>query len=158
MTDAPAVSHPVGRTPALGRGLLALWLAGALLVAIVLVQPQAARGLASAVLLPTLLLTGVALLRFWRQQRARQLVWDGACWGVREAGGESFDDGTRVEVRLDLQRAALLLLRDPRERRPLWLWAQASSDPQRWHLLRCALYSSAKSAVRPGSDAAVERA
>ena len=40
--------------------------------------------------------------------------------------------------------------------RPLWLWAQASSDVGRWHLLRCALYSSGKSAVRAAPIAAAE--
>lgn len=158
MKDAPAVVFPVGRTPALGLALAALWLAGALLVsAAVLQQQDGVRNWTSLVLLLASLLTGGGLLRFWRRQQARRLVWDGACWGLQEGGSASVDDDARVEVRLDLQRAALLLYRDPSRRRSIWLWAQAADDLPRWHLLRCALYSSSKSVVRFGAGAVVER-
>ncbi len=58
-----------------------------------------------------------------------------------DRGGE----GAGVEVRLDAQRWLLLRFRDPAEAGAHWLWAQASHDPARWHLLRCALYSAAPS-------------
>lgn len=150
MTDAPAVTYPVGRTPALAWLLAGLWLAGALLTLALWWTPRAPLGgLAGGLLLGSLVAVGVVLFGFWRGQRARSLIWDGACWGLREGAAESANDDTRVEVRLDVQHALLLCYHDPRRARPLWLWAQASSDARRWHLLRCALYSSGQSAARP---------
>ncbi len=153
MTDAPAVSYPVGRTPTLAIMLALLWLAG-LLPAAVIVRQQDGLGVFAIGL--GLLAAGAALSAFWRGQRARLLRWDGACWGLREGALESTSDEARVAVHLDLQRVLLLSYRDPQRARRSWLWAQASSDPQRWHLLRCALYSSAKSVARSESEAGAE--
>lgn len=158
MTDAPAVTYPVGRARPLALLLAGLWLAGALLTLALWWMPRAPLGgLAGGLLVGSLVATGAALLGFWRSQSARRLIWNGACWGLREGAIESAGDEVRVEVRLDAQRALLLRYRDPHRARPLWLWAQASSDAGRWHLLRCALYSSGKSAVRTAPAAAAEQ-
>lgn len=155
MTDAPAVTYPVGRTPTLARVLALLWLAGLPPAVMVVLQ----QGPAVAVVIGLgLLAAGAALYSFWRGQRARQLRWDGANWGLCEGAQESGGDEARVELHLDLQRLLLLSYRDAGQPRRQWLWAQASSDPQRWHLLRCALYSSAKSVAQSPADAEAERA
>ena len=159
MTDAPAVTYPVGRTPALALLLVGLWSAGALVALVMVGLPGAPLGgWAGGLLLGSLLASAWGLWDFWRGQKARRLVWDGANWGLREDAAEFLDDEARVEVRLDVQRALLLSYRDPSRARPLWLWAQASSDAGRWHLLRCALYSSGKSAGRAAPDAAAAQA
>lgn len=152
------MTYPVGRARALALLLAGLWLAGALLTLALWWMPRAPLGgLAGGLLVGSLAATGAALLGFWCSQSARCLIWNGACWGLREGAIESVSDEVRVEVRLDAQRALLLRYRDPHRARPLWLWAQASSDAGRWHLLRCALYSSGKSAVRTAPAAAAEQ-
>lgn len=155
MADAPAVSYPVGRTPLLAALLALLWLAGLLPALAIARQPGA---LGTLVVGLGLLAAGAALWSFWRGQRARRLRWDGACWSLDESAAGSPFEQARVEVHLDLQRLLLLSYRDPRQPRRRWLWAQASSDPWRWHLLRCALYSSAKSVAPTAPGAEAERA
>lgn len=151
------MTYPVGRARPLALLLAGLWLAGALLTLALWWMPRAPLGgLAGGLLVGSLVATGAALLGFWRSQSARRLIWNGACWGLREGAIESAGDEVRVEVRLDAQRALLLRYRDPHRARPLWLWAQASSDAGRWHPLRCALYSSGKSAVRTTPVVAAE--
>ena len=100
----------------------------------------------------------------------RRLRWDGERWWVIDSRGEQ--EGAQVQVRLDAQRWMLLWLVHPvmsgaqrwmllwflpvGSSRGTWLWAQASVDPQRWHLLRCALYSPMTSATEgavPRADA-----
>ena len=103
------------------------------------------------------MLASLGCWRFWRQQAARQLRWDGERWWLIDAGREH--EGAPPQVRLDAQRWLLLWFRPLAGGRGMWLWAQASADPQRWHLLRCALYSPMTSAAQgsaPGVD--VERA
>lgn len=99
----------------------------------------------------------VGVWRFWRQQSPRQLRWDGERWWLAER--DHAHEGAEIQVRLDAQRCLLLWFRPVNGRRPVWLWAQASADPQHWHLLRCALYSPVTSAAAgnvPRAD--VERA
>ena len=84
----------------------------------------------------------------------RRLRWDGERWWVIDSRGEQ--EGAQVQVRLDAQRWMLLWFRPVGSSRGTWLWAQASVDPQRWHLLRCALYlpqSSADATLRHEPDA-----
>ena len=81
----------------------------------------------------------------------RRLRWDGERWWVIDSRGEQ--EGAQVEVRLDAQRWMLLWFHDPAAARATWLWAQASHDPVRWHLLRCALYSAAPLAAGSPADA-----
>ncbi|WOP16618.1 hypothetical protein [Ottowia sp. SB7-C50] len=102
-----------------------------------------------------------ALGWFWRRQIGRELRWDGECWwlGVPGQPLEQGGDDARLQVRLDAQRWMLLWFTAPGEPRGTWLWAQASADPARWHLLRCALYLPQSSTDRARlRDADAERA
>ncbi|MDR1968186.1 MAG: hypothetical protein LBQ32_05770 [Burkholderiaceae bacterium] len=142
--DAPSVIHPVGRTPRLAWSLAGLWLAGvAAVFGALFSAPALIQHVFFAVLLAaSVLLSGGACLAFWRSQRARQLLWDGERWSLAPDGGSGSGEAARPRVRIDLQRALLLSLESPLLRRPIWLWAEAGHDLARWHLLRCALYSS----------------
>ena len=157
VTDAPAVSYPVGRATALARVLLGLALAGWLLAMLAFIGPPALdwRAPAAILLIVTNLLVTAVLWRFWQGQRPRQLRWDGQHWQLREAAALAEPDGqgARVQVRLDAQRWMLLWFHDPAAARATWLGAQASHDPVRWHLLRCALYSAAPLAAGSPADA-----
>ena len=149
--DAPPVTYPVGRTPRLAWLLAGLWLVGAAAVFWALFSAPALMQQASEaiLLIASVVFSGMACGMFWRSQPPRSLVWDGARWGLGPEPGE----GARLHVRMDLQRVMLLCLQAPPARRPVWLWAEAAHDAARWHLLRCALYSSALSAAaEPAAD------
>ena len=161
MADAPAVTYPVGRTPLLGALLALLWLAGAGGVVFVLfLAPTGTPSAPSAIIsIVSLIFSGLGLRAFWRSQQPRQLVWDGARWALDgPASGQDGGGPARVQVGFDGQRVLLLRWDAPTRRRGAWLWAQASSDPVRWHLLRCALYSSGHSIARAASLLGAERA
>ncbi|MDO5692188.1 MAG: hypothetical protein Q4G70_06880 [Pseudomonadota bacterium] len=157
MTGVPAVIFPVGRTRALAVGLLALSAGGLLMLMSTWFWPSTGAHKAwSAMVLAVF--SGAATMacwRFWRQQVPRHLRWDGERWWLLVvSGGEQ--EGALVQVRLDAQRWMLLWFRPEDGGRAIWLWAQASVDRQRWHLLRCALYSpetSAKQGSVPKADA-----
>jgi toxin CptA len=161
MADAPAVTYPVGPTPLLGALLALLWLAGAGGVVLMLfLAPAGAPSAPSAIILiVSLILSGLGLGAFWRSQHPGQLAWDGACWTLDgPASGQDGGGPARVQVGFDGQRVLLLRWNAPTRRRGAWLWAQASSDPVRWHLLRCALYSSGHSIARAAPLPGAERA
>ena len=112
------------------------------------------------------LMASLSLWRFWRQQAPGELECDGEHWLLHPAPGAPLcavgegDAGPwRAEVRLDAQRWMLLRLL-PMERRGAgcWRWVQASSAPQRWHRLRCALYVPQTAAGRHGAAAAADDA
>ncbi|MDO5626045.1 MAG: hypothetical protein Q4G71_15320 [Pseudomonadota bacterium] len=160
LKTAPAVTYPVGRSRRLALLLAAPWVLAALCLLSVLVWPFANAPTAVGALLAVLvlLLNGWALRRFWRAQVVRQLIWDGQAWHldapVAQGSGE-------ISVRLDVQHCLLLLYRAPGARRGTWLWADAAAYPQRWHLLRCALYSSGigpNAQERLRTDGLIERA
>lgn len=157
MPDAPVVTFPVGRTATLAMGLAVLvWVGWGLAFFVSFGHPVAVgKARPAIVLLVPCLIAAGACWRFWRLQVPRQLCWDGERWHLITAGAEEGGDGARVQVRLDAQRWMLLWFRAAGARRGTWLWAQASTAPQRWHLLRCALYLPQTSAA-PGVD--VERA
>lgn len=142
--DAPAVSYPVGRSRLLAGLLGTAWLTGlgAVVFAAFSGSKHTNQALTAIVLIASVSLAGIAAIAFWRQQGRRRLVWDGERWLILDGVGPSRGDEARVHVRLDLQRVMLLCHEDPAHRRRIWLWAEASHDPARWHLLRCALYSS----------------
>ncbi|WP_423460841.1 hypothetical protein [Ottowia sp. VDI28] len=162
MNEVPSVMYPVGRSPRLGVILLGLWLAGAVTVLSWWADQASDRsGLAwrLGLLLSVLALTGWALHSFWRTQIKRQLAFDGDRWHLSHpSGAEAFPlltEQAQVAVLWDAQRC--MLLRWPSAgqgaRRAAWLWAEASSDPLRWHLLRCALYSPAnRPAIGPDPE------
>ncbi|WP_431777351.1 hypothetical protein [Ottowia caeni] len=147
--QVPAVVYPVGRSPQLGFGMLALWLVAAVVVLCWSGDQGLGRNFLEwrlALLLLALAVSGGALWSFWRSQRARKLAFDGSRWLVE--GPDVIPDPaepTQIAIVLDAQRC--MLLRWPavsrKSHQVKWLWADASSDPLRWHLLRCALYSPA---------------
>ena len=158
MDRAPSVVYPVGRTRALAWVLAVLAGSGAVLLFSVLFWPMTPvqRAPEAIVLIVSWLGAVAAMWHFWRRQRPRQLRWDGECWFVVaptdavEQGGE----GARVEVRWDAQRWMLLWFHPAAAgERGRWLWAEAASEPARWHLLRCALYSAAPLAAGSPADA-----
>lgn len=151
---APPVRYPVGRTPRLATLLAALWLLGVGAAVLVLFDHPALvyKAPAAIVLVVFLVLAGGGLWQFWRHQRPRTLIWDGAIWMLEPSDGSDRGDAAHPQVRLDLQFIMLLRLYVPGHR-PVWLWCEAAHDPARWHLLRCAIYSSAPSAgAEPALD------
>jgi hypothetical protein len=56
-------------------------------------------------------------------------------------------------VHLDLQRHFMLRLRGT-DGTGSWLWAEAATDPARWHALRCAVYSRAMTDAQSDAGAA----
>ena len=158
--EAPAVRHGTGRTPGLAVTLVSVWLMGAALAAATgggMFGPPV-DGWRGWVLLGAVLGVALALLDFWRRQRPRVLVWDGGNWGLIEHQADAPQDEARIQVRLDAQRALLLRFSASPGGRAHWLWAQAGDDRHAWHLLRCALYSSAKSVARVDAAAVTESA
>lgn len=149
MSEVPAVAYPTGRSYRLGVGLAGLWLAGAVAVLAWCLHQAASQEISAWriwVLMLALVLTGVTLFFFWRSQTPRRLVFDGDQWHL--TGGDLPPrpvEPIHVAILWDAQRC--MLLRWPssghRGLSALWLWVDASIDPYRWHLLRCALYSPA---------------
>ena len=159
MADVPPVSYPVGRSAALA-GVLALpLLLAAALAAWACFDAKAGAhiGPTAIVLIVSVALAVAAACHFWRRQPLRTLHWDGSEWrlgeGTAAAAGDASAAATCVQVRADAQRWLLLWYPAAGDRRGQWLWAQASSDPARWHLLRSALYSPQPSAGGPGAAA-----
>lgn len=72
------------------------------------------------------------------------LVWDGGLWHLNLQSERAGGCTTAVTVVLDLQWA-LLLRWPPASGRSdaVWLWVQRAWAPERWHGLRCAVYSRA---------------
>lgn len=149
------MAYPIGRSYRLGVSLAGLWLLGALTVSAWWFDQAASRATLTwrlFVLLFTLILAGMALFSFWRTQVRRRLVFDGGQWYLTGADARHKPtEPAHVAILWDAQRC--MLLRWPSVDREClqarWLWADASSDPLRWHLLRCALYSPAN---RPAAE------
>jgi hypothetical protein len=139
------VTYPVGRTLRLAWALAGLWLAGVTAVVWALFSGSALmhRPSGAVFLAASIVVAGLACLTFWRSQRARMLLWDGERWSLEPGNDDGYSEMARLQVRMDLQQAMLLSFEDPYAgRRRIWLWAEAAHHPVRWHLLRCALYSS----------------
>ena len=163
MPDAPVVTYPVGRSAALGAGLVVVGALGWMAAFSMLFWPFAQAGSAwkASILIASCVAASAALAWFWWRQVDCVLRWDGAGWWLGAPGSprEQGGDDARVQVRLDAQRWMLLWFKAPEAPRGTWLWAQASSDPARWHLLRCALYLPQSSTDRARwRDADAERA
>lgn len=158
---APPVTYPVCRSAAMARLLLGLWALGLAPLFFMLFQAPALAGIAPAAIffvvccLGLMGATAVALWRFWSGQGPRQLRWDGADWFLLEPARSNLVEAPspgHVRVRLDLQRCCLLQWRGQDGRPSQWLWADATFNPQRWHLLRCALYSKAPGPIQAEAD------
>ncbi len=159
MLDVRPVAFPVGRSVALALGLILLGMAGwlAAFLGLFLSSAQSGKAITASLFIAICLTVSLALGWFWRRQTSRVLRWDGEHWWLSEAGStmEQGGEGAQTQIRLDVQHAMLLWFCATGARRGQWLWAQASSDPSRWHLLRCALYlpqSSADSASVRAAD------
>jgi hypothetical protein len=153
--DAPAVRYPVGRSARLAGVLGGVWAAGAAAASWVcfLAPARTSQAQIAILLIACLGVTAVGCLVFWRSQRPGLLVWDGERWGLATVSGERAAGEYMPQVRMDVQLAMLLRLQPrPAGRRAVWLWVEAAHEPARWHLLRCALYSSAP----PRADEPVE--
>jgi hypothetical protein len=144
--DAPPVIYPVGRAPWLSWLLITLWLAGVAAASGVWASEHDFQWHQAVLLAASVVISAAACLTFWSSQRECTLIWDGERWSLEQAGLDVANE-VRPLVRMDIQRALLLCLEQPMARRPIWLWAEAAHDSARWHLLRCALYSSASSTV-----------
>jgi len=159
MKGAPVVLYPVGRTPVLGVALAVLGAAGLLVAAgRWLTGPFPADWRLGGLLALWLAVAG-GLWHFWRTQTRRWLMFDGERWQLGEPDAEDRPVGlvplTAVSVAFDGQRSLLLRLRadrgDPQQPRlpTAWLWTTRQADPQRWHLLRAALYSPPARSLEP---------
>lgn len=98
-------------------------------------------GMAFCLCLPAL----VFVVRSAWGSEAGELVWDGSTWVLhRRMPNRSVwaGDGT-LQVMMDLQWVLLLRWRATGVWRAKWVWLERRSEPSRWHLLRCAVYSRA---------------
>jgi hypothetical protein len=125
-----------------------LWLAGMAAAAGVLSLTSMSRfqWYSATLLVTSVAACAAACLVFWRSQCLRTLVWDGERWSLKPSEPGVVGEA-RAQVWMDIQCAMLIGLKQVHARRCIWLWAEAAHDPVRWHLLRCALYSSALSAA-----------
>ncbi len=152
--EVPAVAYPVGRSPQLAAVLIVLWLFGGAVVLCAFAGLGGGRSLIGwriALLLSALLLSGFSLWSFWCAQIKRRLIFDGDQWLLEGEVAMGFPgEPAQVVIAFDGQRCMLLRWPAvPRESKQVkWLWAEAHSDPRRWHLLRCALYSPANRSTR----------
>lgn len=147
--EVPAVAYPVGQSPQLAVVLIVLWLIGGAVVFCAFAGLGGGRSLIGwrlALLLASLLLSGFSLWSFWRAQIRRRLIFDGDQWLLEGDVATGFP-GEAVQVAIVFDGQQRMLLRwpaVPRESKHVkWLWVEAHSEPLRWHLLRCALYSPA---------------
>ncbi|MET4576340.1 hypothetical protein [Ottowia thiooxydans] len=154
MNEVPLVVYPVGRTRLLAGALLGLWLIAALVSLgwlLAQVSDRASFIWRISLLITVLLACGFGLIFFWRAQISQRLVFDGGQWWLYGPDmTPQANHGEPVAVMLDAWGG--MLLRWPGVGHGLnsqakWLWAEATSVPSRWHLLRCALYSPANRPV-----------
>jgi toxin CptA len=153
MHSAPSVTYPVGRSRFLGQLLILGWLAGAG-AGVVLWRFHGVSGWRLMVIAVALTLSGGLAWRFWRGLPDRQLRWDGQTWRLLVSESQaSAGPAARLAVHLDLQRHLMLRLRGT-DGTGSWLWAEAATDPARWHALRCAVYSRAMTDAQSDAGAA----
>ncbi len=141
---APAMSYPAEPSWLAGLAMAALWLAAA---ALTLAWTTLAAAQAAALLgLIGLLLSGLAMARYWRAGPRGQLLWDGEIWLWRS---RAYPAGTEVECPEIVLDAQLLIVVRMRNRAGAsWvLCLQAQSDRRPWLDLRRALYARAPMAA-----------
>jgi hypothetical protein len=137
---APAMSYPAEPSWLAGMAMALLWLAAA---AVTLAWASLAAGQAAVWLgWAGLLLSGLAMARYWRAGPRGQLLWDGQVWLWRS---RAYPAGTEVdcpEIVLDAQ--ILIVVRMCNRAGASWvLCLQAQSDRRSWLDLRRALYARA---------------
>ncbi|MDF1484355.1 hypothetical protein PY257_04030 [Ramlibacter sp. H39-3-26] len=144
--NAPPVHYPVGGSrlagaahavfAALGACVLAAWC----IVAAVVDWRQ---GVTALAWVAACCWGGHAM----RSAASGELSWDGMAW--QWAGAPPRQD-VALGVHLDFQRALLVSLRDGRGP-VLWLWLERRACPERWDMLRRAVYSRARMGAAPNA-------
>lgn len=138
MHDAPAVTYPVGRSSFQGLLILSIWLLGAMAVAAWLyTAPSAGRAVLAMGLS---LATGCLALVAWWDTPQGALQWQSGEW-LLDRGGHA-----RVgqpDVVMDLQ-GQLLLIWQPDQGTPAWLWLERGRQPAQWDDLRRAVHARAR--------------
>jgi hypothetical protein len=139
------MSYPAEPSWLAGLAMAALWLAAA---AVTLAWATLAAAQAAALLgLIGLLLSGLAMARYWRAGPRGQLLWDGEIWLWRS---RAYPAGTEVEcpeIVLDAQRLIVVRIRNLAGASSV-LCLQAHSDRRLWLDLRRALYARAPVVVQ----------
>ena len=135
---APAMSYSVQPSWLAGAAMTVLWLVAA---AVTLAWATRAAGQAVALMgLIGLLLSGMAMARYWRAGPRGQLLWNGHVWLWRSP---AYPAGTEVECPEIVLDAQLLIVVRMRNRAGAsWVLSlQAQSDRRSWLDLRRALYA-----------------
>ena len=143
--NAPAVVYPLGRSRFLGGLLLALWLAGLVLTLLwwaTMRQPDWRLLLASG----SVLFSGLAARTAWNNLPGGQLAWDGNAWHRESTGYQTGAGEHSLSVIADFQQRLLLRLEN-QAGASLWLWVEKNAMPERWLVLRRAVYSPHKPRV-----------
>lgn len=143
--NAPPVVYPLGRSRFLGWLLLALWLAGLLVLLLwcyVTRQLDWRMALAGAAVLGA----GVVARTGWSNAPTGQLTWDGEVWRWESSSYQTGIAEYELSVIADFQYMLLLRLENQARAR-LWFWAEQKFLPERWLDLRRAVYSPSKSST-----------
>lgn len=151
MHTAPPVRYPIkpSRLRQAGEGgvfILALTCVGLWAYQ---TRPSMAWGLSALCL--CLLALAFMVRSAWAAQSG-ELAWDGVAWSLRwQTGREPVWGGHgSLNVLLDLQVVLLLRWRAVGLPAGQWIWLERRSQPSRWHLLRCAVYS--RAALEPSKE------
>ena len=143
---APPLCYPVQRSWLAGIAMAVLWLAAAA-VTLAWVLIAAADQVVAFWGLMALLLSGLAMARFWMAGPRGHLLWDGQIWLWRS---RAYPAGTEVqcpEIVLDAQRLIVVRIRNLAGASSV-LCLQAQSDRRLWLDLRRALYARAPVVVQ----------
>ncbi len=143
--NAPPVVYPLGRSRFLGWLLLALWLAG-LLVLLLWCYTIRQLDWRMALALVAVLGAGVVARTGWNNAPTGQLTWDGEVWRWESSSYQTGIAEHELSVIADFQYVLLLRLENQARAR-LWLWVEQKFLPERWLDLRRAVYSPRKATV-----------
>jgi toxin CptA len=139
MHNAPPVTYPVGRSHFQARVQCAMWLLGAVTVAVWCGQVDFWGWRQGLAVLAVAGAGALALYGWWKTPEA-SLRWDGQQWFWIGAGATC---PVVVGAHLDLQHHLLLRLQ-PGSGRVRWCWAERARQPVLWRSLRRAVYSPAR--------------
>jgi toxin CptA len=145
--SAPAVVFPIGRSRSQFWFSWVLWLAGLLLMLLWFLNTRRIDwrlGLGCT----SVLVSGWALRKGWRNATSGQLAWDGSCWRWESMKEQTFNGEKILTVVADLQRLMVVVLDNGAGGR-LWFCAERNAFPARWLDFRRAVYSTRKTAHEP---------
>jgi toxin CptA len=149
MHNAPLVQYPVGRFAWAVWGCALLGVTAALLTGWLFYEDQ----LSPAWTLFSGGLVGLVAAVWVRSSRrpseSAWLVWDGQGWQWwLDEDGRRVHHLSTLSVQADFQQVLLLHLalqtRDHRATLQKWVWLYKGFAPEKWHGLRCAVYSRLK--------------